>query len=180
MKTNTQDPAMVRRAETMMKDMGAASWFIIDESEGFEWAKGVSTSGDVYKNLINLCDNQISLLFSGAVIGQDTVNGNRSKEDSSKDMLQTLIDSDLRILEQYWNSMVIPALLNLGVLKGELIYGYEQAEDLEQLWKMTSESLQYYDVKPDWIKEKFGIEVEGKREAPKQNTLNLNGVDPFF
>ncbi|MDB4157960.1 DUF935 domain-containing protein [bacterium] len=180
MKTNTQDPGMVRRAETMMKDMGAAAWFIIDESEEFEWAKSVNTNGDVYKNLINLCDNEISLLFSGAVIGQDTVNGNRSKEDSSKEMLQTLIDSDLRLLEQNWNSTVIPALVNLGVLKGELTYGYEQTEDIEQLWKMTNESLQYFEVKPEWIKEKFGIEVVGKREAPKQSTLNLDGLDPFF
>ena len=180
MKTNTQDPGMVRRAETMMKDMGAAAWFIIDESEAFEWAKSVNTNGDVYKNLINLCDNQLSLLISGAVIGQDTVNGNRSKEDSSKEMLQTLIDNDLRLLEQNWNSTVIPALVNLGVLKGDLTYGYEQTEDLEQLWKMTSEALPYYDVKADWVKEKFGIEVEGKREAPKQNTLNLDGLDPFF
>ena len=180
MKTNTQDPGMVRRAETMMKDMGAAAWFIIDESEEFEWAKSVNTNGDVYKNLINLCDNEVSLLFSGAVIGQDTVNGNRSKEDSSKEMLQTLIDSDLRLLEQNWNSTVIPALVNLGILKGELTYGYEQTEDIEQLWKMTSESLQYFDVKPEWVKEKFGIEVIGKREAPKQSTLNLDGLDPFF
>jgi len=182
MKTNTQDPGMVRRAETMMKDMGAAAWFIIDESEEFEWAKSVNTNGDVYKNLINLCDNQISLLITGAVIGQDTQNGSRSKDQSGQEMLQTLIDSDLRFLEQNWNSTVIPALVNLGVLKGELTYGYEQTEDIEQLWKMTSESLQYFDVKPKWLQQKFGIEVIGKREAPKQNTLglNLDGLDPFF
>ncbi|MDB0603178.1 DUF935 family protein [Tenacibaculum maritimum] len=182
MKTNTQDPTMVKRAERMMRDMGAAAWFIIDESEKFEWAAAATTNGDVYKNLINLCDNQISLLFSGAVIGQDTKNGSRSKDESSKEMLQTLIDSDLRLLAQYWNSSVIPALVKLGVLKGELAYGYEQTEDLEQLWKMTSEALPYYDVKPDWIKDKFGIEVEGKREAEKQNSLSLNigNRDDFF
>ena len=61
-----------------------------------------------------------------------------------------------------------------------MTYGYEQTEDIEQLWKMTSESLQYFDVKPEWVKEKFGIEVIGKREAPKQSTLNLDGLDPFF
>lgn len=174
MKTNTQDPASMNRAKQMMGDMGAAAWFIIDEQESFEWAKGVSTSGDVYKNLISLCNNEISLLISGAVIGQDTENGNYSKEVSSQGMLQTLIDSDLRLVEQYWNTTVLPALINIGVLKGELTYCYEQTEDLEQLWTMTKESLPYFNIKPEWVKEKFGIEVEGKREATQQNNLSLN------
>lgn len=181
MKTNTQDPAMVKRAESMMRDMGAAAWFIIDESEKFEWAAAATTNGDVYKNLINLCNNEISLLFCGAVIGQDTQNGSRSKDESGQEMLQTLIDADLRLTEQYWNSTVIPALVQLGVLKGELTYGYEQTEDLAQLWAMTKDALPYYEVKPDWIKEKFGIEVEAKREA-QQNTLSLfnKGIDDSF
>src|SRR5690606_29827767 len=161
-------------AEKMMTDMGAAAWFIIDESESFEFAKGVSTSGDVYKNLINLCNNEMSLLMSGAVIGQDTKNGSRSKDESAQDMPQTLIDADLQLLEQYWNSTVIPALVRLGVLKGELTYAYEQTEDLEQLWKMTNEASQHYDINPEWIKDKFGIDVIGKKEVPQQNNLNLS------
>ena len=181
MKTNTQDPTMVKRAESMMRDMGAAAWFIIDESEKFEWAQGVSTNGDVYKNLMAICNNEISLLFSGAIIGQDTKNGSRSKDQSSQEMLKTLIESDLRLVEKHWNTTVIPALVNIGVLKGELTYGYEQHEDLKELWKMTNEALPYFNVKPEWVKEKFGIEVEGKREQQK-NTLSLinKEVDDSF
>ena len=178
MKTNTQDPAMVKRGETMMRDMGAAAWFIIDESESFEWAKGVNTNGDVYSNLMTFCNNEISMLITGAVIGQDTQNGSRSKDESGQEMLQTLIDSDLLLLNQAWNTTVIPALLKIGVLKGDISYGYEQTEDLAQLWTMTKESLPYFDVKPEWVKEKFGVEVVGKREVPKQNNLNL-GADFF-
>src|SRR5690554_3181894 len=44
LKTNTQDPLMVRRGEKMMKDMGAAAWFIIDENESFEWAQAATQS----------------------------------------------------------------------------------------------------------------------------------------
>lgn len=179
MKTNTQDPEAVKRAEEMMSDMGAAAWFIIDEAEEFEFAKGIDTNGDVYSNLINLCNNEISLLISGAVIGQDTKHGNESKEQSSQEMLQTLINSDLGMLEQYWNTIVIPALIKIGILKGEVSYAYEQAEDLETLWSMTREALPYYDVKADWIKEKFGIEVEAKREQNNQNQ-NLKFDSDFF
>ncbi|MEI3104746.1 MAG: DUF935 family protein [Parabacteroides merdae] len=79
-KTNTQDPEMLDRAEQMLRDMGSAAYFIIDTTEEFEFANGVSTSGDVYNNLIALCNSEMSMLISGAQIGQDTKNGNRSKK----------------------------------------------------------------------------------------------------
>lgn len=164
MKTNTQDPTAVKRAEAMMRDMGAAAWFIIDESEKFEWAASATQSGDVYNKLITLCNNEISLLISGAVIGQDTKNGSRSKDESSQEMLQVLIDSDLRLVEQYWNETIIPALIRIGVLKGELTYEYEQTEDLDQLWTITKEILPYKNIDDEWIKEKFGVEVTGDRQ----------------
>ena len=173
LKTNTQDPEALKRGEKMMTDMGAAAWFIIDENEQFEWATAATTNGDVYKNLINLCNNEISLLITGAVIGQDTKNGSRSKDESGREMLRTLIDSDLRLVEHYWNATVIPALVQIGVLKGELTYGYEQAEDLDQLWTMTKEILPYKNVADDWIKDKFGIEITGDRQ-PAQQKLNLD------
>lgn len=179
LKTNTQDPGALQRGEKMMKDIGAAAWFIIDENESMEWAKGASTNGDVYKNLIKLCDDQNTLLITGAVIGQDTKNGSRSKDESGQKMLSTLVQSDLTLVEQYWNSTVIPALVNLGILKGELTYGYAPAENIQQLWERTKDILAYKKVDDEWIKDKFGIEVLGDKEPEKQ-TLNLNHPDTFF
>jgi hypothetical protein len=115
------------------------------------------------------------MLFSGAVIGQDTVNGNRSKDESSQNMLQTLVDNDLRNLEQHWNTTVIPALVKIGVLKGDLVYGYEPTEDKEQLWKITQGLLPFKQVDDQWLKDKFGVEVTGDRITPAQNAQQLGG-----
>lgn len=169
---------MMRRGEKMMKDMGSAAWFIIDENEQMEWAKSASTSGDVYKNLIKLCKEEISLLFAGAVIGQDTEHGNRSKEESSQEMLKILIDNDLELRAKFWNTIVIPALINIGVLKGDLTYGYEQSEDISQLYEMTKGFLQSgKNVDDKWIEETFGVKVTGDRvTAPTQN-LSLDFFD---
>ncbi|OXA83705.1 hypothetical protein B0A56_00755 [Flavobacterium columnare NBRC 100251 = ATCC 23463] len=178
MKTNTNDPNMVRRAERMMKDMGAAAWFIIDESEKFEFAQTTATNGDVYNNLITLCNNENSLLISGAIIGQDTKNGSRSKDESSQDMLQTLVDSDLSLLEQYWNSTIIPALLNIGILSKPLVFSYPKAKNLDVLWERTKDAFQKYDVNPEWIKDTFGIDVIGfSRDNQNSQKLNLDFFD---
>ncbi len=178
LKTNTQDPTMVSRGERMMRDMGAAAWFIIDEQEKFEFAQGVSTNGDVYKNLINLCNSEMSMLITGAIIGQDTKNGSRSKDQSAQEMLQTLVESDLTMVDQYWNSTVIPALIKLGIVPDGYTFAYEKAENLEQLWRMTTEAAPHFDIDYKWVKEKFGIEVTGVKQT--QNTGNLNLNADFF
>ncbi|MFK7061413.1 DUF935 family protein [Flavobacterium oreochromis] len=178
MKTNTNDPNMVRRAERMMRDMGAAAWFIIDESEKFEFAQTTATNGDVYNNLITLCNNENSLLISGAIIGQDTKNGSRSKDESSQDMLQTLVESDLSLLEQHWNSTIIPALINIGVLSKPLVFSYPKAKNLDVLWQRTKDAFQKYDVNPEWIKDTFGIDVVGfSRDNQTTQKLNLDFFD---
>ena len=178
-KTDTQDSEMLDRAETMLRDMGSAAWFIIDSTEEFQFAKGADTNGEVYSNLISLCNSEISLLITGAVIGQDTVNGNRSKEESSMKLLDKLVQSDKSMLESYWNGVVIPALVRIGILPAGLNFCLQQEEDLEKLWGMTRDVLPYNDVNPAWIKEKFGIDVTGKRELPGSTGLSID-TSGFF
>jgi hypothetical protein len=179
MKTNTRDRQAFNRAEKMMTDMGAAAWFIIDETEQFEWATtGVPSTGEVYDGLIKLCRDNISLLISGAIIGQDTKYGSKGKEVSSQDMLQALVDADQTMVEQCMNDKVLPALYAIGVLPEEgLSLVYDQVEDLGELWTRTKEILPYKEVSDDWIKEKFGIEVIGNKASTTPQKLSLDFFD---
>ena len=165
LKTNTRDKVLLNRSAQMMKDLGAAAWFVIDNQEDFQWANPVLTKGEVYDNLINLCNNEISMAVSGAIIGQDTVNGNRSKDESAQDMLWQLVLSDIDKVEQAWNSKVIPALQNIGFLKGDLQLEFDQAEDLDQLFKFTQGFLPFKEIDDEWIKDKFGVEVTGDKTS---------------
>lgn len=180
-KTDAQDPAAVARGKKMMQDMGSAAWFIIDTTEEFEWAKGVNTNGDVYGNLLNFCDNQNSLLISGAVVGQDTKFGSNGKEEASQKLLSKLVLSDMALVEMYMNSKVMPALARIGIVPADYVFNWEISEDIATLWKMVVDALAHFDVDPEWIKKKFGIEVTGV----KQNALpvpgnKLNAADYFF
>lgn len=166
-KTNTQDPAMLERADQMLRDMGSAAYFIIDTEEEFQFASGVNTDGNVYNNLISLCNSEMSLLISGAQIGQDTKNGNRSKEEVSVKQLEKYVKSDKRLVEDYMNSIVLPALFRLGILPDGLQFSFNSEEDTGQLWERTAQAMQYYEIDPAWIRTKFGIEVTGKRDKQK-------------
>lgn len=170
-KTNTQDPEMLDRAEQMLRDMGSAAYFIIDTTEEFQFAKGADTNGDVYNNLIQLCNAEMSMLISGAQIGQDTKNGNRSKEEVSVGQLEKCVNSDKRQVEDWMNSRVLTALYRLGFIPDGLRFSFNSEDDAGELWERTAQAMPYYDIDPEWIRDKFGIEVTGKRSS---------GQDGFF
>ena len=163
LKTNTQDPDMLNRAEAMLRDMGAAAYFVIDTEEEFQFAKGVDTDGSLYDNLILRCNAEMSVLISGAQIGQDTKNGNRSKEEISMKQLEKLVESDKKSVSDWMNSTVLPALVKFGFVPDGLRYSFNKEEDPKQLWERTAAAMQYYDVDPAWIKDTFGIPVTAKR-----------------
>lgn len=163
MKTETRDPEMLNRAEAMMRDVGAAAWFIIDSSEDFQFAQGVNTNGDVYNNLISLCNNELSMLVSGAIIGQDTKNGNESKEKVSIGLLNRLVNADKRLAEMYMNTVVIPSWIRIGWIPATTSrFRFSAVEDTGQLWTYTQALLPHKEVDNVFIEEKFGIKVKDK------------------
>lgn len=179
MKTNTQDQNMLDRAEQMMKDMGSAAWYVIDDTEEFGFAQGTSTNGDVYNSLISLCSNEMCLLICGAIIAQDTKNGSRSKDESAQEILWLLVQSDMAMLEEQWNSISLPALQKHGIIKGDVTFEFEPSEDTPALFKMVTELLPHFEIDPEWIKEKFGIEVTGIKKLDKENATKEETLAAF-
>ncbi|KMQ70321.1 phage portal protein family protein [Chryseobacterium koreense] len=181
-KTDASDPQAVARGKKMMQDMGSAAWFIIDTTEEFEWAKGVNTNGDVYGNLLAFCDNQNSLLISGAIVGQDTKNGSNSKEIASQKLLSKLVLADMALVEMYMNSKVMPALARIGVVPADYVFNWEISENLAELWKRAMEAEEKgFEVDWKWLAEKFGIKITGRKEnAVQLPGSNLNVAESFF
>jgi phage gp29-like protein len=162
-KTNTSDADMVRKLGDMLENMGSANWSVIDKEEDFVILDAVVSNGDVFDNFIRVVNQEVSMLMSGAVIGQDTANGNYSKEKSNQDLLQKIIDADKRKLLSQWNGTVQPALEALGLFPAGLNLRFKSVEDLETLWTRTKDALPYFDISPDWLKQKFGIEATAKQ-----------------
>jgi len=176
-KTNTQDQNMLDRAENMMRDVGAAAWFIIDTTEEFQFAQGVNTDGDVYANLIKLCNNETSLLVSGAIIGQDTEHGNRSKEQVSVSILDRLIESDKRMVESYMNAIVLPAFRKTGWMpNGAEIFRFSTTENTEKLWNIVKELLPHKEVDNKWLEEKFGVPVSDKYLSAPETDRQISAL----
>lgn len=186
LKTNTQDSEMLTRAESMMREIGSAAYAIIDTTEDINFGQSVSTDGTIYEKLISKCDGQISLINLAAVLGQDTVNGNYSKEESSAKLLDDVVASDKKLIESYFNTLILPALAHNGMVKDGLRLRISKSKDIEALWNKTVQAMPYFNIEPKWIKDTFGIEVTD----PKVSSLSCpppscplptsEGLDSFF
>lgn len=164
-KTQTDDPVLLSRMESMLREMGNAAFVIVDNEEDIDFIQGVTSDGEVYAKFIGLCNNALSLLLSGAIVGQDTKNGNYSKELASLSLLDQIKASDKRFIEKQVNTVLIPALEVLGILPKGLSFEYEVVEDLDALWAKTVQILPYFDVDAQFITDKFGIPVSPKQAA---------------
>ena len=193
LKINTDDSEAMERAADMMQRMGSANWAIVDKDEDLSFAAGVSDNGDIFQKLIYAAKEDVSLKICGATLGQDTQYGNRSKEESSMELLEAKCSADRRILERVMTSTILPALARQGFIPEGLSFAYPQEEDKEALWTRTVSLLPYYNVDEEWIRNTFGVEItDAKSQLPfggqlamRQQTANrqeltANTEDPFF
>ncbi len=165
LKTNTSDSEMLNRADDMMRTMGTANYSIIDESEILEYAEANNSNGEVYKQLIALCNNEVSMLILGAILGQDTEHGTRGKEQVSFDILSDLVKADIMGVENFINASLLPALEYNGFLPIGLSFQFCPIEDINKLWAKARDLMPHYNVSTEWINDKFGIPVI-QRENP--------------
>ncbi len=174
-KTNTQDPDLRARYEEMLQNQGSNLNALVDTDDDIGFIVANNSSGEAYQQLIRLCTNELSLLISGAVMGQDTEFGSRGKEQASSDLANLIAASDRRFVEQCVNKQVLPSLAFLGVLPQGLHFQFATAEDLSSLFSQTMQAAQFFDIDPKWVRDKFGIEVTGLRSSSP--ALALNGGD---
>lgn len=164
-KTNTQDPNLRDKYLEMLSNYGSGANGVIDIDDEMEFVATNASNGEAYENLIRVCSNEISLLINGAVLGQDTRYGSNSKEETSSDLNDEIVEADMAAVEVAMNTVVLPALVALGLVPAGRRFKYQEQEDATQLFDQTMRAAQYFEIDPEWVKTKFGIEVTGIRNT---------------
>lgn len=162
-KTNTQDPNLRDKYLEMLSNYGSGANGVIDIDDEMIFVATNASNGEAYENLIRLCSNELSLLINGAVLGQDTRYGSNSKEETSADLNDEIVEADMSAVEVAMNTVVLPAMVALGLVPAGRRFKFQEQEDATQLFNQTMQAAQYFDIDPEWVKEKFGIEVIGPR-----------------
>lgn len=159
LKINTDDSEAMQRASVMMREMGSANWAIVDKDEDLSFASGMSDNGAIFQQLISAAKEDISIKICGATLGQDTLHGNRSKEETGIELLEAKCRSDRRMVERVMNATILPALASLGIIPEGLSFSYPQEEDRDALWQRTLALMPYYNMDEEWLRNTFGVAI---------------------
>lgn len=158
-KTNTNDANSLNRLDKMLKEMATASYAVINHDEELEFIETAKSDGLVYQGLINLCDAALSKLVNGAVIGEASQGGSRSKEEVGLQIQQMKWNADKKWFESIMNEQIIPKLVEMGYPLSGLLFEFEKQKDTAAHWAMVKDMLTTYDIDPSWIEENFNVPV---------------------
>lgn len=179
-KTNTNDKELVEYYRDMLANIGSGASYVLDLDDDMGFASITSTGGDVYERLIALCKEELSLLICGAQVGQDTTYGSNAKEQSSQELLTSVVEQDQEFVQNCLNTKLLPALSALNLLPQDAVFSYPQQEDTNKLFEKTIKAAAYFDIDPKWFKDKFGIEVTAAKTAQSSQLQALKAEDIDF
>lgn len=179
-KTNTNDKELVDYYRDMLANIGSGASYVLDLDDDMGFASITATGGDVYERLISLCKEELSLLICGAQVGQDTTYGSNAKEQSSQELLTSVVEQDQEFVQNCLNTKLLPALSALNLLPQDAVFSYPQQEDTNKLFEKTIKAAAYFDIDPKWFKDKFGIEVTAAKSTQSSQLQALKAEDIDF
>ena len=179
-KTNTNDKELVDYYKDMLANIGSGASYVLDLDDDMGFASITATGGDVYERLISLCKEELSLLICGAQVGQDTTYGSNAKEQSSQELLTSVVEQDQEFVQNCLNTKLLPALSALNLLPQDAVFSYPQQEDTNKLFDKTIKAAAYFDIDPKWFKDKFGIEVTAAKSTQSSQLQALKAEDIDF
>lgn len=166
-KTNTNDIPSLNRLDKMLKEMATASYAVINTEEELHFIETAKSDGLVYQGLMNFCDAALSKLVNGAVIGEASQGGSRSKEEVGLEIQRMKTLADKKWWEAIMNEQILPKLVEMGYPVSGLFFEFEKQKDTASHWKMVNEMLNNYDIDPAWIEENFNIPVKQRLNGVK-------------
>jgi len=163
-KTNMKDLESRRSMETMLKQMGKAAYGLFDPETSLEFIEtSNSDSFNVYNELINLCNKEISKAILGQTMTTED-GSSKSQAQVHQDVSDEYGEKDRRFIEFLINDDLIPRMVALGFDLKDCYFKFDYSDKLTL--KDESELLVNilntgkYDVDESYITEKYGIPVK--------------------
>lgn len=173
-KTDKSDYESVQKMEGMLRNMGVAAWGLFGTEDSIELLEsGNNDAYEVFDKMVERCNSEISKL----ILGQSSTTDEKSFVGSAEvheRVLENVRHADQLFIESVLNDQLVPLMNNLGFgLDGmEIRIEQEDEWNLEAKGKFDIELIKSgkYKLSPEYIKEKYGTEVEEVKEpAPNDN-----------
>jgi len=193
-RTDVRDETTRKNAENMMRNMGVATWSVLDLADQFEIIEASRTdSFNVFDKMIERCNGEISKI----ILGQTGTTDERSYSGSSlvhKDvaeqigrqdqlLMQFIVNDQLipmigrqdQLLMQFIvNDQLIPMMNGLGFDLADLRFEFDQSESLtiEQQAKIDASFMPYVKFENEYLEKKYNIEINEVEEDIEESSIS--------
>lgn len=181
-RTNIFDKERFKNMLEMLEGMDKATWAALHPDDNVEFVSNNQGSGngsDIYKNLVEKCDQAIAKIMLSQTGTTDEKSFAGSAEVHSE-VMDSVIWSDKLDLAAVIDEQLIPFLKRIGMLPedAEVFASWELDDEVGlKEWAEIIQSLAtYFDLDPDEVGRKFNLTLEakeavatpGKEETPEQ------------
>lgn len=166
-KVDSRDKDERAKASAMLRNLGSNAWALFGTGVTIE--KVETSTGDafeVFDRRISRADEQISLALAGQTMSF-TDGSSLSQAEVHERGFGEIKDKMARDLAANVNTRLIPAMRLNGFplqncrFEWDSTYRYSP----EEMLKVETMLLQYYDIKPDYFANKYHVDIEGRKAA---------------
>lgn len=172
-KTSSRNKKDVDKMETMLEEMGGASWGLFPEGSSIEVVE--STKGDsfnVYDKRIDRANTEMSKGVNGQTMTMDN-GSSQSQATVHESVSEDIADDDADLIIETVNDYLIPFLIKHGfplketdIMEWDDTYTYTPTE-MKEIEEMI---LEHFDVNPQYFTDKYGIDIIGKKATTTTDT----------
>lgn len=161
-KTDVRDETTRKNAENMMRNMGVATWSVLDLNDQFEIIEASRTDAyEVFDKMIERCNSEMSKIILGqtgttdekAYSGSADIHGDIAKQIGKQDMLY---------IQFVVNNQLIPMMNNLGFGLEGCKFEFDLSESLSvvEQAKIDASFMPYVKFKQSYLEDKYNIELD--------------------
>jgi phage gp29-like protein len=158
-KTDVRDEVTRKNAENMMKNMGVASWSVLDLNDNIELIEASRTdSFNVFDKMVERCNSEISKI----ILGQTGTTDEKAYSGSSnvhQEIANQIGQQDMLWMQFVVNGQLLPMMNNLGFGFDGLEFEFDTTESLpiaEQA-KIDASFMPYVKFNKEYLEDKYNI-----------------------
>ena len=160
-KTDVRDELTRKNAENMLKNMGIATWAVLDLNDEFQLHEtSRSDAYQVFDKLVERCNSEISKIILGqtGTTDEKAYSGSSKVHESVADMVA---QQDLRMMEFVVSNQLFPMMQSLGFDLSGYTFEYDRSETLsiQDQAKIDASFMPYVKFDKEYLEHRYGIEL---------------------
>lgn len=169
-KATTTDDSERKKIEDALENMGSAFWGLFPD--GTEIDIKESSRGDaynVYDKRVDRCNSEISKGILNQTMTIDS-GSSLSQSETHLEVFENVIKNDQKMLKNNINDHLLPFMQKHGFPVDGLRFDWDDAAAFSpsEQREMERVLLEYYEIDPQYFRDKYNVDITGVREVKTQ------------